>query len=45
MTKDGELKLKIKKYPTLTSVGGWRQFDEYDKRCIELSNADTDYLT
>lgn len=44
LTDDQGWRIEIKKYPTLTSVGGWRQFDEYDKRCIELSNADTDYL-
>ncbi|MDL2213519.1 beta-N-acetylhexosaminidase [Bacteroides sp. OttesenSCG-928-J23] len=43
LTDDQGWRIEIKKYPTLTSVGGWRQFDEYDKRCIELANTDNTF--
>lgn len=43
LTDDQGWRIEIKKYPTLTSIGGWREFDEYDKRCIELSKTDSDY--
>ena len=27
----------------LTQEGSWRDFDEYDKRCVELSQQDYNY--
>lgn len=43
LTDDQGWRIEIKKYPELTNVGAWREFDEYDKRCIELSNSDKSY--
>ena len=34
---------KRQKYPLLTQEGSWRDFDEYDKRCVELSQQDYNY--
>lgn len=44
LTDDQGWRIEIKKYPELTAKGGWREFDEYDKRCIELSQSDPDYI-
>jgi len=43
LTDDQGWRIEIKKYPELTTIGGWRKFDEYDKRCVELSQSDSDY--
>ncbi|MDD3727153.1 MAG: beta-N-acetylhexosaminidase [Dysgonamonadaceae bacterium] len=43
LTDDQGWRIEIKKYPKLTTVGGWREFDEYDKRCIEKSKTDASY--
>lgn len=43
LTDDQGWRIEVKKYPMLTMQGGWREFDEYDKRCIELSNSDIDF--
>lgn len=43
LTDDQGWRIEIKKYPALAAQGGWREFDEYDKRCIELSGTNTDY--
>ena len=43
LTDDQGWRIEIKKYPELTAIGGWREFDKYDKRCIELSQSDPDY--
>lgn len=44
LTDDQGWRIEIKKYPELTSVGAWREFDEYDKRCIELAKTDESFI-
>ena len=34
---------EIKKYPQLTTIGGWREFDEYDLDCMERAKTDPDF--
>lgn len=43
LTDDQGWRIEIKQYPTLTSIGGWRPFDEYDERCIELAKTDDSF--
>lgn len=43
LTDDQGWRIEIKKYPELTKVGAWREFDEYDKKCIELAQTDKLY--
>ena len=43
LTDDQGWRIEVKKYPLLTQEGSWRDFDEYDKRCVELSQQDYNY--
>lgn len=43
LTDDQGWRIEIKQYPKLTTIGGWREFDEYDKECISLSKTDPDF--
>ncbi len=43
LNDDQGWRVEIRKYPELTTIGGWREFDEYDKRCIELAHTDRTY--
>lgn len=43
LTDDQGWRIEIKKYPELTSIGGWREFDKYDKECIEKAKTDNSY--
>ncbi len=43
LTDDQGWRVEIKKYPDLTTIGGWRTFDEYDEQCNRLAQTDTDY--
>lgn len=43
LTDDQGWRIEIKKHPNLTTVGGWRHFDEYDEECIKLSHTDASY--
>lgn len=44
LTDDQGWRMEIKRYPELTEVGAWREFDEYDKRCMELAQTDVSYV-
>lgn len=37
LTDDQGWRIEIKKYPRLTSVSGWRSFNDQDSACIELA--------
>lgn len=43
LTDDQGWRIEIKKYPELTEVGAWREFDEYDNKCIELAKTDKSF--
>jgi hexosaminidase len=43
LTDDQGWRIQIKKYPELTTIGGWRTFDRYDQECIDRSKTDPDY--
>ena len=43
LTDDQGWRIEVKKYPLLTQEGSWRDFDEYDKRCVELAQQDYNY--
>lgn len=43
LTDDQGWRIEIKKYPALTDVGAWREFDEYDKECTRLAETDKSY--
>ena len=43
LSEDQGWRIEVKKYPLLTQEGSWRDFDEYDKRCVELSQQDYNY--
>lgn len=43
LTDDQGWRIEVKKYPLLTQEGSWRDFDEYDKECVELSKKNSDY--
>lgn len=44
LTDDQGWRMEIKRYPELTAIGAWREFDEYDKRCQELAQTDASYV-
>ncbi|MFI3314557.1 MAG: family 20 glycosylhydrolase [Rikenellaceae bacterium] len=39
LTDDQGWRIEIKKYPLLTEVGGWREFNSHDKTCIERAKS------
>lgn len=43
LTDDQGWRVEIKKYPELTRIGAWREFDEYDNECAKLSKTDDSY--
>lgn len=44
LTDDQGWRIEIKKYPELTTIGGWRKFDKYDKEMLEKSETDKSYV-
>lgn len=44
LTDDQGWRMEIKRYPELTTIGAWREFDEYDKRCQELAQTDASFV-
>lgn len=44
LTDDQGWRIEIKRYPELTEQGAWREFDEYDKRCLELAKTDPSFI-
>lgn len=46
LTDDQGWRIEIKKYPLLTEVGGWREFNSQDRECLRLAEAQSnpDYL-
>jgi hexosaminidase len=43
LTDDQGWRIQIDKYPKLTSVGGFREFNAYDRECLERAKNDADY--
>jgi hexosaminidase len=43
LTDDQGWRIQINQYPPLTEIGGWRTFDEYDKRLIERTKTDQSF--
>ena len=43
LTDDQGWRIQLEKYPKLTSIGGYREFNDYDYECIEITKYDSDY--
>ncbi|SFG16146.1 beta-N-acetylhexosaminidase [Prevotella sp. KH2C16] len=43
LTDDQGWRIEIKKYPALTTVGGWRHFDKYDMECLKKAKTDPSF--
>ncbi|GJG30989.1 hypothetical protein PRBRB14_18680 [Hallella multisaccharivorax DSM 17128] len=43
LTDDQGWRIEIKKYPSLTTIGGWRTFDKYDRECLQKAATDPSY--
>lgn len=43
LTDDQGWRIVIDKYPELIEIGAWREFDEYDRRCIAQSKSDASF--
>lgn len=43
LTDDQGWRIQLEEYPKLTSIGGYREFNDYDYECIEKAKYDSDY--
>ncbi|WP_254871732.1 beta-N-acetylhexosaminidase [Bacteroides acidifaciens] len=43
LTDDEGWRIEMKTHPELAVKGGWREFDRFDKECIDKSQTDRDY--
>ncbi len=43
LTDDQGWRIQIEKYPKLTSIGAYREFNDYDYECLDKAKYDSDY--